>query len=160
MLIFIFLVPNNTPQMSTSKNKTTTKTKTTKEKIKDKKQNNQKQTKENHKRQQWINNCLNQQRLVYKQMTEYIEYINTITVIRILQHISHRWCNSQRTHIETGRSWFQARWVKPPKIVNLASVASPLQHAALRRKSQSWLTRNQDNMSEWSAMHTNVQLFQ
>ena len=32
--------------------------------------------------------------------------------------------------------------------------------AALRRKSKDWLTRNQDNVSEWSDMSTRGLLFQ
>ena len=33
-------------------------------------------------------------------------------------------------------------------------------HAALRRKSKDWLTRNQNNVSEWSDMSTRGLLFQ
>ena len=33
-------------------------------------------------------------------------------------------------------------------------------HAALRRKSKDWLSRNQDNVSEWSDMSTCELLFQ
>jgi hypothetical protein len=33
-------------------------------------------------------------------------------------------------------------------------------HAALRRKSKDWLSRNQDNVSEWSNMLTRGLLFQ
>jgi hypothetical protein len=33
-------------------------------------------------------------------------------------------------------------------------------HAALKRKSNNWLARNQDNMSEWSDMSTHGLLFQ
>jgi hypothetical protein len=33
-------------------------------------------------------------------------------------------------------------------------------HAALRRKSKDWLTRNQNNVSEWSDMSTGGLLFQ
>jgi hypothetical protein len=33
------------------------------------------------------------------------------------------------------------------------------QHAAFRRKSKDWLARNQDNVSEWSAMSTRELLF-
>ena len=33
-------------------------------------------------------------------------------------------------------------------------------HAALRRKSKDWLSRNQDNVSEWSNMSTRGLLFQ
>ena len=33
-------------------------------------------------------------------------------------------------------------------------------HAALRRKSKDWLTRNQDNMSEWGNMSIRGQFFQ
>jgi hypothetical protein len=33
-------------------------------------------------------------------------------------------------------------------------------HAALRRKSKDWLTRNQNNVSEWSDMFTRGLLFQ
>jgi hypothetical protein len=33
-------------------------------------------------------------------------------------------------------------------------------HAALRRKSKTWLTRNQNNVSEWSDMSTHGLLFQ
>ena len=33
-------------------------------------------------------------------------------------------------------------------------------HAVLKRKSQDWLDRNQDNVSEWSDMSTRGLLFQ
>ena len=33
-------------------------------------------------------------------------------------------------------------------------------HAALRRKKKDWLTRNQNNVSEWSDMSTRGRLFQ
>ena len=33
-------------------------------------------------------------------------------------------------------------------------------HTALRRKSKDWLARNQNNVSEWSDMHTHRLLFQ
>jgi hypothetical protein len=33
-------------------------------------------------------------------------------------------------------------------------------HAVLRRKSKNWLTRNQNNVSEWSDMSTRGLLFQ
>jgi hypothetical protein len=33
-------------------------------------------------------------------------------------------------------------------------------HVALRRKSKDWLARNQNNVSEWSAMSTRGLLFQ
>ena len=33
-------------------------------------------------------------------------------------------------------------------------------HAALRRKNKDWLTRNQNNVSEWSDMPTSGLLFQ
>ena len=33
-------------------------------------------------------------------------------------------------------------------------------HAALRRKSEDWLVRNQNNVSEWSGMFTRGLLFQ
>jgi hypothetical protein len=33
-------------------------------------------------------------------------------------------------------------------------------HAALRRKSKDWLSRNQDNVSEWGDMSTRRLLFQ
>ena len=33
-------------------------------------------------------------------------------------------------------------------------------HVALKRKSKDWLTRNQDNVSEWSDMSTRGLLFQ
>ena len=33
-------------------------------------------------------------------------------------------------------------------------------HVALRRKSKDWLTRNQNNVSEWSDMFTRGLLFQ
>ena len=33
-------------------------------------------------------------------------------------------------------------------------------HAALRNKSKDWLTRNQNNVSEWSDMSTRTLMFQ
>jgi hypothetical protein len=44
-----------------------------------------------------------------------------------------------------------------PKTIKLVFVAK---HAALRRKSKDWLTRNQNNVSEWSDMSTCRLLFQ
>ena len=37
---------------------------------------------------------------------------------------------------------------------------SAIKHTALRRKSKDWLTRNQNNVSEWSDMSTRGLLFQ
>ena len=37
---------------------------------------------------------------------------------------------------------------------------SVIKHAALRRKSNDWLTRNQDNVSEWGEISIHGLLFQ
>ena len=54
---------------------------------------------------------------------------------------------------------FEPRSVKP-KTIKLVFVASPLKHAALRRKSKDWLALNQNNVSKWSDMSTCRLLFQ
>jgi hypothetical protein len=47
-----------------------------------------------------------------------------------------------------------------PKTLNLVPGISCFnKHPALRRKSKDWLTRNQDNVSEWSDMFTHELLF-
>jgi hypothetical protein len=47
-----------------------------------------------------------------------------------------------------------------PKTLNLVPGISCFnKHPALRRKRKDWLTRNQDNVSEWSDMFTHELLF-
>jgi hypothetical protein len=41
-----------------------------------------------------------------------------------------------------------------PKDYNIGICCFYAKHAALRRKSKDWLTRNQNNVSEWSDMST------
>ena len=48
---------------------------------------------------------------------------------------------------------FEHRSVKP-KDYKIGICCFSAKHTALRRKSNDWLTRNQDNMSEWSDMPT------
>jgi hypothetical protein len=46
------------------------------------------------------------------------------------------------------------------KSIKLVFVASPLKHAALRRKSKDWLALNQDNVSKWGDISISRLLFQ
>ena len=43
---------------------------------------------------------------------------------------------------------------------NIGTCCFSAKHTALRRKSKDWLTRNQNNVSEWSDMSTCRLLFQ
>jgi hypothetical protein len=47
-----------------------------------------------------------------------------------------------------------------PKIIKLVFVASPLKHAALKRKSKDWFAQNRDNIAEWGNMSIHGLLFQ
>ena len=49
--------------------------------------------------------------------------------------------------------------VKPKTLNLVAGISCFNKHPALRRKSKGWLTRNQDNVSEWSDMFTHELLF-
>jgi hypothetical protein len=56
------------------------------------------------------------------------------------------------------------RWFEPrsgqTKDYTIGICCFSAKHAALRRKSKDWVTRNQVNVSEWSDMSIHGQLFQ
>jgi hypothetical protein len=56
------------------------------------------------------------------------------------------------------------RWFEPrsgqAKDYTIGICCFSAKHAALRRKSKDWVTRNQVNVSEWSDMSIHGQLFQ
>ena len=56
------------------------------------------------------------------------------------------------------------RWFEPrsgqTKDYTIGICCFSAKHAALRRKSKDWVTRNQINVSEWSDMSIHGQLFQ
>jgi hypothetical protein len=51
-------------------------------------------------------------------------------------------------------------WLGQTKDYKIGICCFSAKHAALRRKSQDWLTQNQNNVSEWSDMSTRRLLFQ
>ena len=51
-------------------------------------------------------------------------------------------------------------WLGQTKDYKIGICCFSAKHAALRRKSRDWLTRNQNNVSEWSDMSTRGLLFQ
>jgi len=53
-------------------------------------------------------------------------------------------------------SWFQIRSGQNKDLQNMVIAASPLDTAALMKKSKDWLTRNPDNVSEYSNMSTRI----
>ena len=67
----------------------------------------------------------------------------------------HRWRNGQRTRLECCKP--RSDQTKDYKMCICCFSAK---HAAVRRKSKDWLTRNQNNVSEWSDMSTCGLLFQ
>ena len=56
-----------------------------------------------------------------------------------------------RARIECGRSWVRAR-LGQTKDYKIGICCFSAEHAALRSKSKDWLSRNQNNVSEWSDM--------
>ena len=55
--------------------------------------------------------------------------------------------------------WFGRR-SGPPKDYEIGMCCFSAKHAALRRKRNDWLIRNQNNVSEWSDMSTRGLMFQ
>ena len=51
-------------------------------------------------------------------------------------------------------------WSGQTRDFNIGICCFSAKHAALRRKSKDWLSRNQDNVSEWGDMSTRRLLFQ
>jgi hypothetical protein len=51
-------------------------------------------------------------------------------------------------------------WSGQTKDYKIGMCCFSAKHAALRRKSKDWLTRNQNNVSDWSDMSTRGLLFQ
>jgi hypothetical protein len=81
------------------------------------------------------------------------QYFNYMIWSVLLEEELHRWCYGYHACIEWTWSWVDSRSGQTNDYYTAICFFSA-KYAALRRKSNDWLARNQDNVSEWSDMST------
>jgi hypothetical protein len=81
---------------------------------------------------------------------EYVDHVVTFI------YLFHGW----RARLEYGRSWVHESQSCQIKDYQIGIFCFSAKHAAISRKRKDWLTRNQDNVSEWGKMHIRGLLFQ
>ena len=70
-----------------------------------------------------------------------------IRFIYFYNTVDPHWWYNEHAPLECGRLWVRAPKRVKPKTIKFVCFSA--KHAALRRKSKDWWTRNQDNVFEW-----------